>query len=98
MNLTFTGHSFDVTPALRDFTTGKLDKLNRHFEKISSISVTFAVEKLSQIVEANIHLAGAEIHARSESEDMYAAVDLLIDKLDRQLIKHKEQMTDHRDF
>ena len=97
MQINFTGHRLDITPALREFTTGKLDKLERHFDKISSIHVTFDVEKLRQIAEATVHVAGSDLHATSESEDMYSAVDNLVDKLDRQIIKHKEKLTHHRE-
>lgn len=97
MQINFTGHRLEITPALREFTTNKFDRLRRHFEKITSIHVTFDVEKLRQIAEATIHVSKAELHAHSESEDMYSAVDLLVDKLDRQLIKHKEKMKAHRD-
>jgi len=97
MQINFTGHRLEVTPALREFTTEKLDKLQRHFHFITSINVVFDIEKLSQIAEATIHVANRELHASAESEDMYAAIDILIDKLDRQLIKHKEKIQDHRD-
>jgi len=95
MQIHFTGHHIEVTDALRDFTRSKLEKLLRHYDKITSISVTFGVEKLQHIAEANMHLAGKEIHAKSSSEDMYAAIDGLIDKLDRQLLKHKQRIQEH---
>lgn len=92
MQITFTGHHLDVTDALRQFTQDKLDRLRRHFDKITSINVTFTVEKLRHIAEATLHVPGTSLHASSEStEDMYASVDQLVDKLDRQLKKHKEK-------
>lgn len=97
MQLNITGHRMDVTEALRDFTIGKFDRLQRHFDKIITINVVFDVEHLNQIAEATVFVSKGELHARSESQDMYAAVDGLIDKLDRQLIKHKEKMKDHRE-
>ncbi len=97
MQINITGHRLDVTPALRQFTKEKFDKLQRHFDKITTINVTFDVEKLMQIAEATIFVSKAELHARSESEDMYTAIDSLIDKLDRQIIKHKEKIKGHRD-
>lgn len=97
MQINFTGHNVDVTPALRAFTEDKFNKLEKHFDKITSIHVVFDVEKLSQIAEASIIVVKGELHARAESEDMYAAVDTLVDKLDRQLIKHKEKIRDHRE-
>lgn len=92
MQINFTGHRMEVTPALRSFTEEKFDKLGRHFDKITAINVIFDVEKLRQIAEATILVAKGELHASSESEDMYTAIDILVDKLDRQLIKHKEKI------
>lgn len=97
MQINFTGHRMEVTPALRTFAQEKFDKLERHFDKITAINVIFDVEKLRQIAEATILVNKGELHASSESEDMYTAIDTLVDKLDRQLIKHKEKMRDHRD-
>ena len=97
MQINFTGHRMDVTPALRMFTEEKFDRLERHFDKITAINVVFDVEKLRQIAEATVLVAKGELHASSESEDMYAAIDSLVDKLDRQLKKHKEKIRDHRD-
>ena len=97
MQINFTGHRMDVTPALRMFTEEKFDRLERHFDKITAINVVFDVEKLRQIAEATVLVAKGELHASSESEDMYAAIDSLVDKLDRQLKKHKEKVRDHRD-
>lgn len=97
MQINFTGHNIEITPALRSYAEDKLNKLEKHFDKINSIHVIFDVEKLTQIVEASIKVTKGELHARSESEDMYASIDALIDKLDRQLIKHKEKIQKHRD-
>ena len=96
MHINFTGHRMDITPALRSFTQEKLDKLWRHFDKITAVNVIFDVEKLRQKAEATILVAKGELHASAESTDMYTAVDTLVDKLDRQLIKHKEKIRDHR--
>ncbi len=97
MHISFVGHHLDVTPALKAFTEEKLGKLERHVDMISSIHVVFSLEKLNQVVEATVKVGKAEIHARSEAEDMYAAVDGLIGKLDKQLIKHKEKVQDKRE-
>jgi len=97
MQIHFTSHKMDVTPAIRTFTQDKLNKLERHFDKITSINVTFNVEKLMQIAEATVLVSKGELHASSESENLYTAIDLLIDKLDKQLMKHKEKKLDHRD-
>jgi len=97
MQINFTGHNVEVTPALRTYTQDKFNKLERHFDKITAIHVVFDIEKLNQIAEASIMIVKGELHARSTSEDMYASIDDLVDKLDRQLIKYKEKMKDHRD-
>ena len=91
MQVTISGHHIDVTSALRDFVSSKLEKLERHFDQITNINVTLSVEKQRQMVDATIHIAGADVVANASHEDMYAAIDLLTDKLDRQLIKHKEK-------
>lgn len=97
MQINITGHHMDVTPAIRTFTEEKFDKLERHFDHITSINVVFGVEKLRQIAEATVYVAKGELHASSESDDLYAAIDALIDKLDRQLIKHKEKNRNHHE-
>jgi putative sigma-54 modulation protein len=97
MQINFTGHHLDVTPALREYTISKFDKLQRHFDKINSINVVFDIEKIQQSAEATIHVAKIELHASSKSENMYSSIDALVEKLDRQLIKHKEKMQSHRD-
>lgn len=96
MQINITGHRIEVTPALRAFTEEKFDRLERHFEHINGINVILDVEKLRQIAEATVFVNKGELHASSESEDLYAAIDLLVDKLNRQLIKHKEKILDHR--
>ncbi|MAZ39312.1 MAG: ribosomal subunit interface protein [Legionellales bacterium] len=95
MQINFTGHHVDLTNPLKEFTTEKLEKLTRHFERIISIDVTFEVEKLRQIAKASVHVAGKVFHADASSEDMYQAVDGLVDKLDRQLKDHREKQTSH---
>lgn len=97
MQINFTGHQMEVTPALKAFTQEKFNKLERHFDKITSIHVIFVIEKLQQIAEAKILITKAEVVAQAESENMYTSIDLLVDKLDKQLIKHKEKIQDHRD-
>lgn len=96
MQITFTGHQLDVTDPLREFTKDKLARLERRFDKISSINVTFSMEKLEHIVEATVHVPGTSLHASADStEDMYSAVDVLADKLERQIRRHKEKERDH---
>lgn len=95
MQINLTGRHLEITEPLKEFVDEKFSKLERHFEQINNVYVVLSVEKIRQIAEATVHLNGTEIFANSESEDMYAAIDLLIDKLDRQVIKHKEKLTRH---
>lgn len=100
MQINITGHRMDVTPAIRAFTEEKFERLERHFDHITAIHVVFDVEKVRQIAEATIFVAKGELHASAEAEDLYSAIDLLVDKLNRQLVKHKEKLLglrDHRD-
>ena len=91
MNLQLTGRHVEITSAIRDYVTSKLVRINRHFENVIDVDVIMTVEKLDQKVEANVHLSGKDIHVCANHGDMYAAIDDLIDKLDRQVIKHKER-------
>lgn len=95
MQINLTGHHVDITDSLRNFVHEKFEKLERHFDHINNVHVILSVEKLRQIAEAKLNVNGGEIFANSENEDMYAAIDSLIDKLDRQVIKHKEKMIRH---
>lgn len=95
MQLNLTGHHLDITPALRDYVNDKMERVERHFDNVTNVHVILSVEKLRQKAEATVHLAGNDIFADAEDEDMYAAIDALIDKLDRQVRKHKEKLTDH---
>lgn len=96
MNLTITGHHVDVTRSMRNYVTDKMDRLQRHSESLFGVQVTLTVEKLRQKAEATIEVAGTKLHAATTEPDMYAAIDLLIDKLDRQLIRHKGKQKAHR--
>ncbi len=96
MQVNISGHQLDVTDAMREYVGEKLGRLERHFDKITNVQVIMQVEKLKQQIEATLHVAGREVVANAEHEDMYAAIDLLADKLDRQLIKHKEKQLDHK--
>ncbi len=96
MNVQFTGHQIDITPALRDYVTSKLERIKRHFDHMMDVNVVMSVSKLIQKVEANVHVRGRDIRVESTDADMYAAIDGLVDKLDRQIIRHKEKVTDHR--
>ena len=92
MQLSISGRHIDVTDALKDYVTGKVTKLERHYDHITNIHVVLSVDKLDQKAEATAHVSGAELFADAVSEDLYAAVDMLVDKLDRQVIKHKEKL------
>lgn len=92
MQLSISGHHVDVTDALKSYTSEKLSKLERHFDHITNVHVVLSVDKLKQRAEATVHVSGAELFADSDSDDMYAAIDALTDKLDRQLLKHKEKL------
>jgi putative sigma-54 modulation protein len=94
MQVNVSGHHVDVTAPLKDYVTGKLDRLQRHASDITHAEVVMNVEKLRQKVEATIRLSGAELFAAAESDDMYAAIDALVDKLDTQLRKHKGKRKD----
>lgn len=96
MQINISGHHVEVTQALKDYVESKVDKLERHFDNISNIQVTLTVEKQIQKAEATLHAAGIELHANAENDDMYTAIDQMSDKLDRQLVKHKEKTVDHR--
>lgn len=91
MQLNISGHHLDITDAIKEYVTSKLGKLERHHDRITSTSVILSVEKLIQKAEATVHVSGGEFFANSEHDDLYAAIDILTDKLDRQLIKHKEK-------
>ncbi|EIW88884.1 MAG: ribosome hibernation promoting factor [Alishewanella agri] len=95
MQINLTGRHVEITDSLREYVDSKFAKLERHFENINNVHVVLNVEKLKQIAEAKIHLNGGEVFAVSEDENMYAAIDQLIDKLDRQVIKHKEKLSRH---
>lgn len=96
MQITTSGHQLELTSAIKDYVQNKLQKLEKHHDRITSINVILSVDKLEQKAEATIHVSGKEFFANCTSEDLYAAIDLLSDKLDRQLIKHKEKMRSHR--
>lgn len=93
MNLNITGHHLDVTPALRDYIASKLDRVVRHFDHVTSASVILSVEKLQQKAEVTLHVRGKDIFVESIDGDLYAAIDMLADKLDRQVLKHKGKVS-----
>ena len=95
MQINLSGHHVEITPSLREYLTEKLARIERHFEHATDINCILTVEKLEHKAEATINVSGNTLHAHSVESDMYAAIDSLIDKLDRQVRKHKEKITDH---
>ncbi|MEJ2345125.1 MAG: ribosome-associated translation inhibitor RaiA [Gammaproteobacteria bacterium] len=95
MQINITGHHVEITAALRDYVTGKMDRLERHFDHVTDVHVILSVEKLRHKAEATMHLSGNSVYADATEDDMYAAIDALADKLDRQVKRHKEKLTDH---
>ncbi len=95
MNLTVTGHHIDVTDSMRNYVTSKMDRLERHSDDVNDVHVILTVEKQRKKAEATVNVKGAQLFADTIDGDMYAAIDSMTDKLDRQLIKHKEKIKDH---
>lgn len=100
MNLTISGHHLEVTPSLRTYVTTKLDRIKRHFDQVVDIRVLLTLENLKekelrQKAECNIRVKGIDLFAESAHEDLYAAVDELVDKLDRQVVRHKDRLQSH---
>ena len=96
MQIQLSGHHVDITPALRQFVSDKLERVERHFEQVGTVHVILSVEKMRHKAEATIHLNRGTVFADAEADDMYAAIDALVDKLDRQVKKQKEKNKDHR--
>ncbi len=96
MQINITGHHIDLTDALHEYVNSKFAKLERHFDNITNVQVILTVQNKSQQAEATVHISGGELFAKCISEDLYAAIDGLIDKLDRQVIKHKEKLKQHK--
>jgi len=95
MNVQVSGHHVEVTQAIRDYVLSKLERIQRHFDQVIEINVILSVQKLRQKAEISVHLPGKDIHVESDDEDLYAAIDLMMDKLDRQIIKHKQKTYAH---
>lgn len=95
MQMNLTGHHVEITQPLRDYVQDKIGRIERHYDNVTSAHVILSIEKLDQKAEATVHVAGSDIHAYATEADMYAAIDVLADKLDRQIKKYKEKLTDH---
>jgi ribosome hibernation promoting factor len=89
MNLNVSGHQLEVTEAIRGYVSVKLERVRRHFDHLLDAHVTLSTSKLGQKAEVTLHLPGRELHCACEHPDLYAAIDLLADKLDRQVLKYK---------
>jgi putative sigma-54 modulation protein len=94
MNLNLSGHHVEVTPALRTYVEEKLGRVTRHFDHVIDAHVVLSVDKLRQKAEVTLHVRGKDIHCACEDQDLYAAIDLLVDKLDRQVLKYKGKRQD----
>ena len=95
MNINITGHHIDITPAIRDYVHSKLDRVIGRYDNVTSTHVILSVDKLQQKAEVTLHVRGKDIYADSSESDLYAAIDALVDKLDRQMVKHKEKNSNH---
>jgi putative sigma-54 modulation protein len=95
MQINITGHHVDLTPALRAYVTEKMQRINRHFDSVISMNVILSVEKLQHQAEATLHTAGKSLFANASDTDMYAAIDGLVDKLDKQVRRFKDRRSDH---
>lgn len=95
MQITITGHQVQVTESLRNYVNEKFERLKRHFDRVMDVHVVLEVEKINQKAEATVQVNGATLFAEYIREDMYAAIDGLVDKLDRQIVKHKEKQSQH---
>ncbi len=96
MQINLTGHHIDITDALKSYVDSKFERLARHFDHVINAHVVLSVEKLAQKAEATLYINGGKVFADSVHEDMYAAIDTLIDKLDRQVLRYKEKKSSHR--
>jgi putative sigma-54 modulation protein len=94
MNLNVSGHHVEVTPAIRSYVRTKIERVTRHFDQVIDAHVILTVEKLRQKAEVTLHVPGRDLHCECEDADLYAAIDLLADKLDRQVIRYKDKLQD----
>lgn len=95
MQINLTGHHVEITTAIREFVETKFTKLERHFDQLNNIHVVLTVEKAQKMAEATVHLKGSEVFASAHNEDMYAAIDALVHKLDKQILKYKGKHSTH---
>ena len=91
MNLNVSGHHVEVTPAILSYVRAKLERISRHFDHVIDAHVIVTVDKIRQKAECTLHVRGKDLHCESEEDDLYAAIDLLADKLDRQVLRYKDK-------
>lgn len=91
MNLNISGHHLDITPAIREYVESKFARVLRHIDNVIDVQVILSKEPLKQKAEVTLHVPGKDIHAESIDDNLYAAIDLLVDKTDRLVVKHKEK-------
>ena len=95
MNLIIHGHHLEVTPALRSYVVDKLARIRRHFDNVIDVDVVLSVDKLQQKAEITLRVRGCSLHAQSVEPDLYASIDVMMDRLDRQVLRHKDRVKDH---
>ncbi len=95
MQVSISGHQLEITDSLHHRVSQKIEKISKHFDHLTSTNVVLHIEKTRHIAEATINTKGAMIHASGSANDMYTAIDTMAHKLDRQVLKHKEKMTNH---
>ncbi|HWL28456.1 MAG TPA: ribosome-associated translation inhibitor RaiA [Burkholderiaceae bacterium] len=95
MNLSITGRHLDITPAIREYVTNKLARVSRHFDNVIDTQVILSIDRLNHTADITMRLRGKDIHCQAIDENLYAAIDLLVDKIDRQVIKYKTKVQNH---
>lgn len=95
MNLKIHGHHLEVTPALRTYVEDKLTRIRRHFDNVIDADVVLSVDKLQQKAEITLRVRGSSLHAECTDDDLYASIDSMMDKLDRQVLRHKDRVKNH---
>ena len=96
MNLSLTGHHVSITPSIRTYVESKFERVTRHFDHVIDVNVILSVQKLRQKAEVTVHVRGKDLYAECDDEDLYAAIDSLVDKLDRQVLRYKDRLKDHQ--
>lgn len=95
MNLNLSGHHVTITPSIRGHVNSKLERIARHFDHVINVNVILSVEKLRQKAEATVHVRGKEIFVENEDQDLYTAIDMMAEKLDRSILKYKDKLRAH---